>query len=84
MAAVDTSNSPTPADSAAAVTPHDTNELTAVTRGIYVGGDGNLAVVTKGGQTVTFTGVVAGSVIPVRAKKVLATGTTATNIVALW
>ena len=73
---------------AAAVTPHDTNELTAVTDGIYIGTvtgvAGTLKVTTVGGNAVTFTGLLAGSTIKVAAKIIWATGTDATNIVALW
>lgn len=73
-----------PALYAAAVTPHDTNELDTYSRGLFVGGAGALKVTTEGGSVVTFTGVVAGTVLPVRAKIVWSTGTTATNIVAMW
>lgn len=80
-------NAPTttaPARNAAAITPHDTNELTAVTRGIYVGVTGDVLLVTINGHTVTFAAVPAGSILPVQAKIVKATGTTATNLTALW
>lgn len=73
-----------PAANAAAVTPHNTDELTHVTRGIYVGGTGNLKVTTLGGQETTFTAVPVGTFLPVRAKIIWSTGTTATSIVALW
>lgn len=65
------------------VTPHDTNELTNASRWLFVGGAGAIRVKTVGGDTVTLTGVIAGSVLPIRAVQVLATGTTATNICAL-
>ena len=51
---------------------------------LYVGGAGDLAVVTSSGSEVTLVGVVAGSFIPVQVLRVEATNTTATNIVALW
>jgi hypothetical protein len=73
-----------PARHAAAITPHDTNELTAVTRGIYVGGAGNVAVITIGGETVVFIAPPVGTVIPVQAKIVKSTSTTATSLIALW
>lgn len=69
---------------AAAVTPHDTNELSNVTRAIYVGGAGNLKVTTVNGEDVTFNSVPAGTVLRIRTKKVFSTGSTATNIVAIW
>lgn len=51
---------------------------------LYVGGAGDLAVVTSSGSEVTLVGVLAGSFIPVQVLRVEATNTTATNIVALW
>ena len=50
---------------------------------LYIGGAGNVAVVTAGGTTLTFVGAVAGSIIPVQCQKVMATNTTATSIVGL-
>jgi hypothetical protein len=76
---------------AAAVTPSNTVDIPSITGGtsnngcvLYVGGAGNLRVDTIGGDDVTFTGVLAGSFIPVQVTRVYATGTTATSIVALW
>ncbi|HYH69007.1 MAG TPA: hypothetical protein VD866_30210 [Urbifossiella sp.] len=73
-----------PYEHAAEITTHNTNELATYCRAIYVGGSGNLRVTTVRGDTITLTGVVVGTIIPVRAKVVFATGTTATNLVALW
>lgn len=73
-----------PASSAAAVTPDDSAELSDVTRWVFVGGTGNLVVVMANGATVTFTAVEAGTLLPIRVSRVMATDTTATNIVALW
>lgn len=73
-----------PAESAAAITPHDTNNLPNFTRGIYVGTAGNLKVEMIGGQTVTFANVAAGMTYPLRVRKVFATDTTAAALVALW
>jgi hypothetical protein len=75
---------------AAAVTPSDTVNIPAVTGGsnngcvLYVGGAGNLKVLTVGGDEVTFTAVPVGTFVPVQVLRVFATGTTATSIVALW
>lgn len=73
-----------PHEHAAAVTPHDTNELTHVTRALYVGGAGALKVTMADGTTVTFAAVPAGTTIPIRVKKVFDDVTDATSIVALW
>ena len=69
---------------ASAVTPSDTVPLATDARGLYVGGAGNVQLVTSGGETVTFAGIPAGLILPVRVHQVLATGTTASSIVALW
>lgn len=71
-----------PARYAAAVTPDDGADLATATRSLYVGGAGDVAVEMVGGGAVTLVG--AEGVIPVCVKRVLATGTTATSIVALW
>ena len=51
---------------------------------LYVGGAGNVAAVLEDGTAIAFNAAVAGFLIPVRAKRVNATGTTATGIVALY
>jgi hypothetical protein len=51
---------------------------------LYIGGAGNVTMTTNGTDTVTFVGLNGGQFVPVQAVKVFATGTTATNIIALW
>lgn len=72
------------AGNAAAVTPSDSADLTYDTRALYVGGAGDISIITENGQTVTLVGVPAGSFLPISVSRVRATGTTATNIVAFW
>jgi len=72
-----------PAYDMASVTTSDSAEIDP-TRGLYIGGAGNIKVDTAAGTTVTLNSAAAGSVLPIRVKKVYATGTTATNIVALY
>ena len=66
---------------ARAITPSDTAPQSY--RAIYVGGAGNVSVVTTGGETVTFTAPPVGSIIPVEVSFVRATLTTATNLVGM-
>jgi hypothetical protein len=72
-----------PGASAIAITPNNTDALEKISRAIYIGGAGNLTVEMLGGQTVTFVGLSAGCLLPIRVNKVL-TSTTATNLVALY
>ena len=65
-----------------AITKSDDNELAQVTRGIYVGGAGNISLVTERGNTIVLKGALAGTILNVRAVKVLA-ATTATDLVGL-
>lgn len=68
-----------------AVTPNDATILRGV-KGLYVGGTGNVKVDMKGvgaGATLTFSGVPAGTILPIEITKVYATGTTATLMNAL-
>lgn len=74
-----------PAWSAVAVTPADADLSRVATRALYVGGAGNVAVVmSDGGAAVTFVGVQAGTILPLRVDRVNSTNTTATSIVALY
>jgi len=52
-------------------------------RAFYIGGAGNLAVTMWGGGDITFSGLTAGSILPIRASAVLNSGTTATLVRAL-
>ena len=71
-------------DNAVAITPHDsTNFAEGICRGVYVGGSGNIVAIVAG-TAITFTGVVAGTIIPVKASRVNSTSTTASNLVALY
>ena len=51
---------------------------------LYVGEAGGLRVLTSSGSDITFTGVLAGSFIPVQVKRVFSNGTDAASILALW
>lgn len=68
----------------AAVTPSDATVFGDMSRCLYVGGTGNVAVRTRGGDTVTFSAVPVGSFIIGEFDKVLSTGTTATLILRGW
>lgn len=75
-----------PARLAIAITPSDSANIVnngQLTRGIYVGGAGNISV-EMGQGTVVFYNAVAGSVLPLRVQRVNATGTTASNLVGLY
>jgi hypothetical protein len=78
---------------AKAVTTSNTDDLTySTTSGndgclIYVGtatAGQTIKVLTVSGDEVTFTNPKQGEVLPVFVKRVFATGTNATNLIALW
>jgi hypothetical protein len=73
-----------PASSAFAITPHDTDELVRVTRGIYVGVAGDVTVKMFSDDIVTFKDLAAGVIHPIRVKLVYDTGTDATDIVGVY
>ena len=76
-----------PGTRAAAIVPSDTVDLPDIPKGIYVGTGGNITMIGVGapvGATgVTWKNVPAGSLIPFRARRILATGTTATDMLAV-
>jgi len=73
-----------PPEQGTAIVPSDSEGLDHVTRALWVGGGGDLRLGMLGGGEVTLAGIVPGSLIPIRAVQVFATGTTATAIVGLW
>lgn len=72
-----------PAINAFSVTPNDSTDIVEVTRGLYVGVSGDVKVTTAAGDTVTFVGLAAGVMHPIRVTRVWSTGTTATDIIGL-
>lgn len=78
-----TSGMNAPASHGFAIVPHDGDDLGEVTRALYVGGGGAIVAMLSHGSTVTLAGVASGTVLPLRVKRVLATGTTATGLVGL-
>lgn len=75
---------PGPGVGAFAVTPHDTNAVTKTTRALYVGGAGSVKVTMQDNTEVTFVAVPAGTILPIRVKKVWTTGTTATSMLGIY
>lgn len=74
-----------PARHLRAVTPHASNNLPdGVCRSLHVRVAGDVAVIAEGDTDPVIWAAAAGSVIPVAAKAVRVTGTTATGIVALY
>ena len=72
-----------PASAAETITPSDTLELEFTTRALFVGQDGDVVVTMKSGDNVTLRNLQGGVVYPLRVTHVLATGTTATDLVGL-
>jgi hypothetical protein len=74
-----------PATRAMAVVPHDVNALADIPKALFVGTGGTIVLRgSAGGADVTFRNVPAGTILPVRAQYIRATGTSAADIVALY
>lgn len=72
-----------PASRAIAVTPSDTALVSA--RSLYIGTAGDVAIAPhRDLDPVIFKNVPAGTILPVHAARVALTGTTASNIIALF
>lgn len=77
---------------ATAITKSDTVNIAVATPvgqncrmlGIYVGGAGNIVAVFDDDTTQTFTGCLAGTILPIACKRVNSGSTTATNLLALF
>ena len=74
-----------PATRAVAVVPHDTNALADIPKALFVGTGGHIAMRgVNGSADQSWKNVPSGSVLPFRAQYVRASGTTATDILALY
>ena len=73
-----------PARGADEITPNDDEVLHQTTRSIYVGEAGDVSVEMADGMTVVFQAVPAGTFLPIRIRRLRATGTTTNAIVGLW
>jgi len=72
-----------PARHGFAVTPVDGVDLPEITRALYIDGGGAVTLTLESGATLTFPGLAGGTILPVRARQVAATGTTATSLLGL-
>ena len=70
----------------AAITPSDSTVYDPVIKAIYVGGAGDVTVISGDGTgtPVTFSAPIAGGWLSVQATKVMSTGTGATNLIACF
>lgn len=73
-----------PARRAAAVTPHDSNDLGVFAKALYLGQGGDLRLIPAGGAEAVTLKNHAPGYVAMQARRVLATGTTASQIVALF
>jgi hypothetical protein len=74
-----------PATRAVAVALHDTNALTDIPKALFVGTGGNVTMRgVGGGADQVWKNVPSGSLLPFRAQYVRASGTTASDLLALY
>lgn len=68
-----------------AVTPSNTVDLPrGLTQAVWVGGGGDVAAVMQNGTVQVLAAVPSGATIPIAARRINATGTSATGVVALY
>lgn len=73
-----------PASRGVAITPSDTTDLPVGVRAVWVGGAGAISVIlADDANPITLSAVPAGTLLPIMARRVRATGTTATLLVGL-
>jgi hypothetical protein len=72
-----------PLSHAFSIAPSDSVDLSETTRALYVGGDGDLSLIMASGAAIVLAGVSAGTVLPLRITRVMATATTATALAGL-
>ncbi|WP_203290892.1 spike base protein, RCAP_Rcc01079 family [Maricaulis parjimensis] len=65
------------------IVPDDAADLPKPTRGLMVGTAGDVAMITLAGDTIVLPGLLPGVQYAIRARRILATGTLAANIVGL-
>lgn len=71
-----------PADVVFDITPSDSEDLSYITSALYVGGGGDIEVITRQGTIALFKDVPSGTILPVRALRI-GTETTATDLVGM-
>lgn len=78
------SDSPSaPARQAFAISPHDSEELSPLPKALFVAGAGSLTLCAADSSADVSLSVGAGQILPIRARFIRATGTTASGIVGL-
>lgn len=72
-----------PAPDGFAITPDDATELSEITRAIYIGTAGDITLTLVSNTELLFKNIPSGTILPVRARRIKATGTTATDLLGL-
>jgi len=74
-----------PARRLVTITPNDSSDLADVTRALYVGVTGDVVVIAANdSSSITIKNAQAGTVLPIQCKRILATGTTASQLVGMY
>ncbi len=72
-----------PAVAGETIVPNDTADLAFCTRGLYVGATGTVVAVLISGDEIVLNEAQAGSIYPLRIRRVKATGTNAAGLIGL-
>lgn len=66
------------------ITPSNDTDFKVEARAIFIGVGGDIRIRTQSGNTVTFKNLVSGYILPVQVVRVYQTGTTASELIALF
>lgn len=73
-----------PATGVVSITPSDTIMLAKITVAVWIGGEGDMSVLMSDDTSEIIKGIVGGTLLPCRVKRVNATGTTASDILGWY
>lgn len=65
------------------ITPSNTVDMPVVCL-VYVNGAGDVSLVADDGTAITYTGLTVGTILPIQARRVNATGTTSASLIGIY
>lgn len=73
-----------PAEDGESIVPSDGSDLGQVTRALYIGVGGSVRLQLARGTQIDLSNVPSGAILPLRVRRVMASGTSAAGLVGFW